>query len=582
VAACEPGYADCNTAAADGCEVDATSDTGNCGGCGLVCNLPHAVQSCQGGACKVGQCTAGWGNCDGYHANGCEAFLLSDPSHCGACNNVCSFAHASSLCLSGSCSMGACSAGWADCDGSSSTGCEAQLATDLNHCGACNAACAPPHATGACTAGSCKLGACAPGYSDCNGVLADGCEVATASDPEHCGGCGLACNLPHAAAMCQSGACKVQACQPGYGDCDAVATNGCEATLASDPSHCGACQSACALPHAASLCSAGSCQVASCQAGWANCDGLAANGCEISTASNPAHCGACGHSCQGGSCLNGACQPVALVTGQQNPWSIAVDGQFVYWDNRVASGAVLKVPLTGGGFLTLAAEQPEPEGLALDAQYVYWANFAGGTIMRLALAGGVPTVVASGQSGPAGITAWGGTVFWTNWNGNSVMRVVPGNAPSPLATGQSSPHRIATDGSSVWWTNWAGNTVRRVDALGGTAVTVASSGQPLGVTLDSGWVYWTDASSILRAPIEGGPVTTLATGQDHPSGIVVDADNVYFTCHAPGGSVRRVLKTGGPVITLAAAQNLPVYLATDATSLYWTNSGSGTVMKLAK
>ena len=77
-------------------------------------------------------------------------------------------------------------------------------------------------------------------------------------------------------------------------------------------------------------------------------------------------------------------------------------------------------------------------------------------------------------------------------------------------------------------------------------------------------------------------MTTLATGQVHPVGIVVDASYVYFTCFASDGTVRKVGLAGGPVVTIASAQNQPGYMAMDAKSLYWTNSGSGTVMKLAK
>jgi hypothetical protein len=46
------------------------------------------------------------------------------------------------------------------------------------------------------------------------------------------------------------------------------------------------------------------------------------------------------------------------------------------------------------------------------------------------------------------------------------------------------------------------------------------------------------------------------------------------------GYIKRVSANGGPVTTLASGQNLPQYLAIDTTSVYWTNSGAGTVMRL--
>jgi hypothetical protein len=76
----------------------------------------------------------------------------------------------------------------------------------------------------------CAIADCAPGFSDCNGRYEDGCETATSSDPSHCGACDLACTVPvpNGAPGCASGHCVVGSCNVGWRDCDGLAADGCE------------------------------------------------------------------------------------------------------------------------------------------------------------------------------------------------------------------------------------------------------------------------------------------------------------------------------------------------------------------
>lgn len=55
--------------------VDTQVDPGNCGGCGVSCVVPNAEAMCVAGNCAMGDCDAGWGDCDGLPGNGCEATL---------------------------------------------------------------------------------------------------------------------------------------------------------------------------------------------------------------------------------------------------------------------------------------------------------------------------------------------------------------------------------------------------------------------------------------------------------------------------------------------------------------------------
>ena len=84
----------------------------------------------------------------------------------------------------------ACAPGFGDCDGMAANGCEADLRASIAHCGRCGVACAPgANAAPVCTAGACGT-VCAPGFADCNDQ--PGCET-DVTTVLNCGGCGMSC-----------------------------------------------------------------------------------------------------------------------------------------------------------------------------------------------------------------------------------------------------------------------------------------------------------------------------------------------------------------------------------------------------
>ncbi len=157
-------------------------------------------------------------------------------------------------------------------------------ATDPDHCGECDAACAD--AVG-CRGSRCT---CEGGVTLCNGRCID-----TATDPLHCGRCLNGCTDGEA---CRDGVCQRADCPPGQTYCGAG--DGCR-DLASDLSHCGRCQLSCA----GGICADGVCGPAGsmCPAGQEDCG----EGCD-DLSSNDFHCGACGNGCDDGQvCQGGVC-----------------------------------------------------------------------------------------------------------------------------------------------------------------------------------------------------------------------------------------------------------------------------------
>lgn len=78
---------------------------------------------------------------------------------------------------------------------------------------------------------------------DCDGSIDEGIDTDT--DPMNCGACGVSCNPEHTVGHCEAGRCVIDACEPGFDDCDSVPANGCETDTTSSPAHCGECRNAC-------------------------------------------------------------------------------------------------------------------------------------------------------------------------------------------------------------------------------------------------------------------------------------------------------------------------------------------------
>jgi hypothetical protein len=324
-ATCTAGFADCDGDPNNGCERPTTTLT-DCGGCGTSCALANAAATCDTGTCQIRMCNAAFANCDGTHSNGCETDLNAATScgacgtscsgatpvcssapaggtcasgcmapqarcgmscvdtsssleHCGGCNQPCSYPGASATCAAGACMLGSCEPNRGNCDGNSSNGCETDTNVSLAHCGACGRGCTVANGTAACAAGTCSVAACNLGFENCNAMPSDGCEVRVTDSVAHCGRCGNACMFSNGTGACSGGVCAVTSCNAGFGNCDGQGANGCEQRL-DTLTHCGACATPCTLANAVASCGTGTCQLTACNANYVNVDGNNANGCE--------------------------------------------------------------------------------------------------------------------------------------------------------------------------------------------------------------------------------------------------------------------------------------------------------------
>ncbi len=357
VAGCNAGRA-CPTSqtCCGGACIDPQSNVANCGACDARCSAPGGTALCLNGTCAVGACTAPNADCDGVASNGCETDTAHDVAHCGACATPCAArSHASASCTAGACNY-ACDAGFADCDGAASNGCEADTRSSTSACGACGSVCNPPNATAACVASQCAIAACASGFGDCDSNATNGCETDVATNTTHCGGCGTACaGAPNAVAACSRGACAV-VCTAGVADCDGAAPNGCETDTRTSATHCGGCGRTCALANVATAgCAASLCTVGSCTANFGNCDGVASNGCETDTRTSLANCGACGAACAAGLVCGGStCNALASCAAIHAALPSLGSGAYLIDPDGAGAGAPFRVycdmTADGGGW----------------------------------------------------------------------------------------------------------------------------------------------------------------------------------------------------------------------------------------
>jgi hypothetical protein len=357
---CAPTLANCDGSPVNGCETDTLVALDHCGGCGHACAFAHAGASCSNGACQLGACQPGFGDCSA--ADGCETDVTSDPAHCGDCPTACPAPpNAAAACLDRACGLGACAASFGDCDGSAANGCEADFRSDPLHCGDCATACsAPANALAGCAAGTCGLGPCAGGFGNCDGDPLNGCETDLAADRLHCGACNAACSFPNASGACVGlGSCGLGTCDAGFDDCNGLLGDGCETGTGTDGLNCGTCGHACALPHAQPSCGGGQCNTAFCDAGFSDCDGQVATGCEHDVTDDPANCGGCGNACvtdrvcSAGSCqLARSCRDVLL----QRPG--ALSGVYTLDPDGAGPGgpvqAYCEMTFAGGGWTFFA------------------------------------------------------------------------------------------------------------------------------------------------------------------------------------------------------------------------------------
>jgi hypothetical protein len=327
------------------------------------------------------------------------------------------------------------------------------------------------------------------------------------------------------------------------------------------------------------------------------------------------NCGRCGHSCLGGTCSAGVCQPFILVTAPApdllgRPVDLAVDDKRVYvaqyLDDKVASYdkndgglSVLYTSMAGG-----------PEALTKDDASVYYSETNGVTNLQNiyschlgGCAGNPPALVQAALC--VSLVIRGSSLFYdehdlghintVDINDGGVQALLP---PDSGLT----PRTLWVDGQYVYFTDDTNGSVRRIPASGGPPELVATSGPSYGIAISDAGIFFgvndttAGVSNIYRvdnAQAVDGAAPPAFAAADGPYGIAIDDTNVYWVNAGndmqPTGTVMTCPLTGCPAsgpITLAGGQFGPERIALDDVAVYWSESGGfpgdGRVWKVAK
>jgi hypothetical protein len=318
-----------------------------------------------------------------------------------------------------------------------------------------------------------------------------------------------------------------------------------------------------------------------------DCNGDGADACEVDPRTSADNCGACGHSCLGGTCQAGRCQPMviapltrtwdlkvqndllvmvvqngvgtmpkigtsdspAILAQSNQPIDLEVAGGRVYWGDLIRSDfpggdRVLSIPLAAAG-ATPTVEREEaffPCGFASDGTNLLWLEQEQRRLYIKPLAGGAPTAQEEvGES--CAVAADAGYVAWIDRGApltatGRVLAMEAGGAIRPVAERQLAPIDVALNATHVYWAEegdfyetYADGTIKRAARSGGTPQVIAMAvRQPIALALDATHVYWIEklTSRIRRAPLAGGTAETVAEVDAPPIALALDETAVYF------------------------------------------------------
>jgi DNA-binding beta-propeller fold protein YncE len=214
-----------------------------------------------------------------------------------------------------------------------------------------------------------------------------------------------------------------------------------------------------------------------------------------------------------------------------------------------------------------------------------------------------PTVLSIGENTPVATAMDTDNIYWLDLDyspGNGTVRVCAKTGcsqnPTTLAMGQDYPAGMWVQGSNVYWTDANGGFVMGCALPGCATVSTLASGQdePWGIVTDATGttLYWANSGedgdgdgTVMKCTLPAcATPEAITTGLDYPYGLAVDSTRVYIAQGGVSAVDGLILSCplagcGSTPTVIQGGQLDPEYLTIDATNVYWTSEGAGTVLK---
>jgi hydroxyethylthiazole kinase-like sugar kinase family protein len=290
--------------------------------------------------------------------------------------------------------------------------------------------------------------------------------------------------------------------------------------------------------------------------------------CEASVDTDPAHCGSCDHDCAGRACTAGLCAADTMTSGESRIDELGVSGANLVYLTAPTSNAVKMLPQS----TTLASGNLR--GVASDGTNVYWIDWGSGELrscVGTACDGGA--VLRGALSAPSTLAldeAKSAIAYAADSKIRSCAAPACG-APVVLVDGVSANHVFMTASHLVFTDATGAAGCARPTCETRPVARYATGGTE--VVADAQYAYWVDgAGNLSRCPLSGcaAPTVLRASGALGLQRIAIDATHLYFSSAGEKIVAKCRKPDCAPVTVLARTAPLaPSAIAVDAQYVYW-------------